>query len=221
MEKKNKKFILAATPHGVISFTGMCSAVYCIPQFRNINTAAASAVLQTPLLKHVMGIFGLIDANGKNLEKHFKKDGVKGSCVLYVGGIAELFKSSRKEERLYLQGRKGFIKMALKNGVDIIPLYLFGNTSVLTVMKNRTLEGLSRKLQASVTYFWGSYGLPIPRPNKILYVRGRPLGFPKIDNPTQEDIDKWHKVYVDEVVRIFETYRGELADYSKKEIFVE
>ena len=216
-----RKFILAATPHGVISFTGMCSAVYCIPQFRNINTAAASAVLQTPIIKHVMGIFGLIDANGRNMEKHFKKKGVKGSCVLYVGGIAELFKSSRKEERLYLSGRKGFVKMALRNGVDIIPLYLFGNTSVLTVFKNKALETVSRKIQASVTYFWGWNGLPIPRPNKILYVRGRPLGMPKIENPTQEEINKWHGKYVEEVTRIFETYRGELSDYAKKELIVD
>jgi hypothetical protein len=69
----------------------------------------------------------------------------------YVGGIAELFKSSRKEERLYLSARKGFIKMALRNGVDVIPLYLMGNTSVLTVLKWGPLASLSRKLQASIT----------------------------------------------------------------------
>jgi hypothetical protein len=124
MEKENKKFILAATPHGVISFTGMCSAVYCIPEFRNIHTAAASAVLQTPILKHVMGIFGLTNASGKNLMKHFKKKGVKGSVVLYVldlglGGEAERAdraerstgrseaKESERVERSRASGRKG------------------------------------------------------------------------------------------------------------------
>ena len=32
-----KKYILAAQPHGVISFTGMCSAVYAIDEFRKIS----------------------------------------------------------------------------------------------------------------------------------------------------------------------------------------
>ena len=40
-----------------------------------------------------------------------KKGGAAGSVVIYIGGIAELFKSSRKEERLYLSKRKGFIKV--------------------------------------------------------------------------------------------------------------
>ena len=132
-----------------------------------------------------MGIFGLMDASASSLRKHFKatcstngtnnggsKDSTrssnaKGSVVIYVGGIAELFKSSRKEERLYLSRRKGFIKLALREGVDVIPVYLFGNTSVLTVVKTGLLANLSRKLQVSLTYFWGKYYLPIPRDEKV------------------------------------------------------
>jgi len=53
-----------------------------------------------------MGIFGLIDASSKNLKRYLARGGAKGSVVIYIGGIAELFKSSRKEERLYLSKRK-------------------------------------------------------------------------------------------------------------------
>jgi 2-acylglycerol O-acyltransferase 2 len=84
-----------------------------------------------------------------------------------VGGIAELFKSSRKEERLYLSKRKGFIKLALQENVDVIPVYLFGNTSVLTVVKTGVLADLSRRLGVSLTYFWGKWYLPIPRDDKV------------------------------------------------------
>jgi hypothetical protein len=34
--------------------------------------------------------------------------------VLYIGGIAELFLSSSREEVLFVKRRKGFIKLALK-----------------------------------------------------------------------------------------------------------
>ena len=130
-----------------------------------------------------MGIFGLMDASASALRKHFNltstngvdngmnKSGtinnILGSVVIYVGGIAELFKSSRKEERLYLSQRKGFIKLALREGVDVIPVYLFGNTSLFTVVKTGLLANLSRKLQVSLTYFWGKYYLPIPRDDKV------------------------------------------------------
>ena len=52
-------------------------------------------------------------------------------------------------------------------------------------------------------------------------MRGRPLGLPKIEEPTDKDVEKWHAHYCAEVTRIFETYRGELDDYAKKEIYID
>ena len=61
--------------------------------------------------------------------------------------MAELFKCSETEEILYILERKGFIKLALRSNSDIIPMYFFGNTSVLTIPKIKLLETISRKLQ--------------------------------------------------------------------------
>jgi hypothetical protein len=38
-------------------------------------------------------------------------------------------------------------------------------------------------------------------------VLGKPIQVAKIENPTQEDIDKAHQQYVDELVRIFNKYK--------------
>lgn len=147
--------------------------------------------------------------------------GLKGCVVLYVGGMAELFKCSLDEERLYLSKRKGFIKLALREGVDVVPLYFFGNTSVLSILKAAPLEWMSRKLQTSVTFFWGKFGTFIPRDDKIFVVLGRPLGMPKIENPTNEDVDKWHMKYCDEVKRIFNKYKEKVPQYKDKELFID
>ncbi len=251
---KGKNFIFACQPHGVISFCGMCSSVHGKYKYRGLKTAAASALLKFPILKNVMGIFALTDANGKNLKKILRKPGIDGSIVIYVGGIAELFKSSRKEERLFLSQRKGFIKLSLREGVDIIPVYLFGNTSILTVvsemnfsianyiisyhdsdiryvchfmqfmwqLKTGRLAKLSRKLQTSFTIFWGKYYLPIPRDERLLYVAGKAIEIPKISEPTLEDIDKYHKIYVQEVRRIFDTYKSRAGPvYENKNLFID
>lgn len=219
--KEQKKYILASQPHGVISFCGMCAAVNIPEDLTGIETAVASVLLRVPILKHVLGIYGLVDASGRNFKKKIQQEGINGSVVVYVGGIAELFKSSRKEERLYLSKRKGFVKYALQYGVDIIPVYLFGNTSILTVVKSGPIAKLSRKLQMSVTYFWGKYNLPIPRDDKLLYVRGKPLGMPHIPNPTDEDINKWHTLYCEEVVRLFDTYKKNVPLYKDKTLFID
>lgn len=220
--ENGKNYIFAAQPHGVLSLCGMCSAVEGDPKFRVIQTAVASALLKFPILKNVMGIFALTDASSKNLKRILQKPGISGSIVIYIGGMAELFKSSRKQERLFLSERKGFIKLSLREGIDIVPIYLFGNTSVLTVMKSGPLANISRKLKTSFTIFWGKYYLPIPRDDKLLYVAGKAIEIPKIAEPTQDDIDKYHKIYVEEVTRLFDTYKGRAGQmYENKTLFID
>ncbi|KAL3784967.1 hypothetical protein ACHAW5_010419 [Stephanodiscus triporus] len=221
--------ILAAQPHGVLTFVAMCEAVTNPESAMRTPTAVASVLLRTPILRNLMGIFNLVDASGRSLKRHLLDgdgdgDGGEGggsSVLLYVGGIAELFKSCRDEERLYLRERKGFIKLALTSNVDVVPVYLFGNTSVLSVLRRGPLAGLSRWTGASLTLFWGKFYLPIPRDEKLLYVVGRPIGLPHIAHPTQEDIDKWHGVYCDEVRDIYETYKERVPMYKRKKLYID
>lgn len=154
--RKGRNYILAAQPHGVLSMCGICSAVNAENEFQGtIPTGVATALLRTPVLKHVMGIFYLISASKSSLKKQLRKGGIEGTVFLYVGGMAELFLSSEEEEVLYLLKRKGFIKLALQEGVDVIPIYLFGNTAVLSVIKTGLLANLSRRV--SVLIGWRAY----------------------------------------------------------------
>ena len=91
----------------------------------------------------------------------------------------------------------------------------------IDILKAAPLEWMSRKAQTSITFFWGKYGLPIPRDDKILCVVGRPLGMPKIEDPSIEDIDKWHQRYCDEVKRIFDKYKEKVPQYKDKELFID
>jgi 2-acylglycerol O-acyltransferase 2 len=211
--------MLVVCPHGVISFGGICSALvgndFGLPIRQNIvdrfPTAVASVLINFPIMKHVLGIFGLLDASKKSLTRQIKNG---KSFVLYPGGIAELFLSSPRREMLLV--RKGFIKLALTTGADVIPLYLLGNTTVLEVMRHPALMKLSRSIGASLTFFWGRWNLPFPKPDPLIYVRAPPLGMPKIENPTSEDIDKWHKIYMNEVQRLFDTYKVLRPDFKDK-----
>lgn len=131
----SKNFIVGAHPHGVFSFCGVCAAVMthgapdgfgaALPQ--EAPTAAASVTKLFPILKDVLAIFGLVDASSKTLSKRLSKP--RGTFVLYIGGMIELFYSSPKEEVVFLKERKGFIKLALRSGADVVPVYMFGSHS--------------------------------------------------------------------------------------------
>jgi Diacylglycerol acyltransferase len=110
-----KNYLLVLQPHGALSFVSIASAIHgTFPELQGrLGTAVADAVLYTPIIKHVLGIFGLVSASKKSMQRTMRKKGIAGSMVLYVGGMAELFLSCDKDERLYLKNRKGFIKLAL------------------------------------------------------------------------------------------------------------
>lgn len=108
LANSGKNYIIAMQPHGVISFCSLCSWINAPPELRCVKTGVASVLLKTPILKNVMGIYGLTPASSGNVKKILQKKIGIGSCiVLYCGGIAELFKTCKTEERLYLQKRKG------------------------------------------------------------------------------------------------------------------
>jgi hypothetical protein len=187
-------------------------------------TAVASQVLWTPILNHVMGLFQCVSASRASLKHALQTTSVQ----LYVGGTLELFETTSDEEVLHLSTKKGFIKCALQWGVDVIPVYLFGNTRIYSVIQRPALLGrMSQALQFPVTYWygyqgWGGVSWPIPRGEreKLLYVSGQPLGMPHIPNPRPAVVNLWHKRYCKEVERLFEQYKERLPHYKKKKLVI-
>lgn len=224
-QSSGKSYIVGAHPHGVFSYVGVCAAVATMNADGGFGaqlatkapTAAASVLKVFPLLKDVLGIFGVLPADGKSLARQLKR----GSVVLYIGGMAELFRSSPKREAVFLKGRKGFIKLALREGADVIPVYLFGNTTVLSALTAGPLAELSRRLGVSLTLFWGRFGLPLPKPVRLTYARGAPLGLPHIPQPTDDDVNAWHAKYCEALVELFERYKGTNPDYKHKTLVIE
>jgi hypothetical protein len=162
-----KQYIFACQPHGIIPY---CSVAWSIRQAINrrkiVPTAVASLVLHTPLLKHVMGMFGCVTAATMRKQLHTKEV----PCVrLYVGSTTEIFYCDEETETLHLTKRKKFIKIALQMGVDVIPVYMFGNTVVYSPLKNFVLIKLSDWFQFPCTWVFGRYYLPIPKKQKVSY----------------------------------------------------
>ena len=215
--------IFSIQPHGVFSFGGASAGVEWAQRWwhpKQIPTSAASSVLVTPLVKHFVGLFGLVDASAASLTRWLNKG---KSVVLYIGGIAELFLVSQHEEKLFARKRKGFIKLALRTGAEIVPVYFLGNTSVLSVLTGSVLRRIARTTGVTLTWFWGWGGTLIPRPNKIVGCLGAPIGIPRtpVAEPTQEQIDAFHDKYLAEVRRLFDTYKAYNPDYAQKNLSFE
>ena len=78
---------------------------------------------------------------------------------------------------LYLQSRKGFIKLALQTGSPVVPVFGFNldGSYGYWFPHGRFVEKLSRSMGFIPLVFWGRWGIPfgIPNPKKIHVIIGK------------------------------------------------
>lgn len=153
--------------HFIISFFRRQSVV-SVPRSSGlmVRGICASVLLYIPFVGNVLRVCGLIDASKKCCVKHLQEGWPIG---ISSGGIAEIFETNVADgaEVIILKNRGGICKLALETGSYLIPTYIFGNNSCLSLWHDKSgfLVSLSRFLQVSICFFWGEYcvvGLSIP-----------------------------------------------------------
>jgi 2-acylglycerol O-acyltransferase 2 len=173
----------------------------------NIYGLGASVLFWIPGYYHFMTWIGVQPASKKNFYRLLKK----GWVAVIVGGIAEMFMMRDDKEQIYLRERKGMVRMAVETGHDIVPIYHFGNTQVLS-FGPAWLKHLSRRLRASVGMMYGRFGLPIPRPAEIMMACGPPVvagpGMPKDHPDFLRTVDEVHQQLVDAMQKLYDDHRG-------------
>ncbi|XP_014207549.1 2-acylglycerol O-acyltransferase 1 [Copidosoma floridanum] len=149
------------------------------------------------------------------------EDPVQGRIVvIMVGGASEAFKCKPNTYSILVKRRKGFVRVALKNGTPLVPVFSFGETDLYNQMSSpegslvrRTQEflkkatGVAPILPIGRGFFQYSFGL-VPRRKPIHIVVGAPLEIPKIEKPTAEQIDEYHSKFVEKLVELFETHKS-------------
>jgi 2-acylglycerol O-acyltransferase 2 len=136
----------------------------------------------------------------------------KGERIGIVpGGIAEIFEgypkpmTSPNEE--YSIVRKGFLRMAIKHNLPVIPIYAFGATKMMKRLDLPLLETISRWLRISIVLFFGVWGLPIPFRQRLSYVIGRPIHPPSHANGDEEHVRAMQDLFCQELERIFNRHK--------------
>lgn len=152
---------------------------------------------------------GIVPASVANLKKH-----IKWGCVACTpGGIAEMYLAGGPADHIYIKNRKGFVSVAVEEGIPIVPVYHFGNTQILS-FGPKFLEPYGRKWRFSLGLLYGVLGLPIPRRVQLMMVVGPPVSVEKVprsDPRFQEVVEETHKRYMDTLQGMFDRYKAEYA----------
>ena len=214
-----RNYLFCYHPHGVHSFGAMINfgsdanlATVMFPGLK-FHLQTLKINFYVPFWRHTLIWGGAGDASAGCIRKTLSAG--PGECaVLVVGGAEESMMASPKTNDLTLSKRKGFVKIALQTGAALVPVFGFGETNVYDNLADGRpwLRRLMKKVQKTIgfalplvsgrgyfTYSWGI--LPHRRP--IVTVVGCPLILPKIEKPTQEDVDKWHKKYCEALMELY------------------
>ena len=129
------------------------------------------------------------------------------ACALIPGGFSEATITCVGKERIFVKDRKGFIKYALRAGYSLTPVYVFGESDLY-----HNPQGLwTFRLYLNTLYFqlpavvpFGYALAPLaPRRIPIRIVCGPALELPRIENPTDDDVNLYHAKYVTAVEQLF------------------
>lgn len=205
------KYLFAEMPHGIMPMGALLSVSvvrHVFPGIEHISGVAANIVLRIPVIRQLYGWSGIRAAGKKNIQAMYK-DGVQVAVV--VGGIAEMFLVNRTAECIYLKKRKGFVKLAIQEGADIVPVFFFGNSLLFDRFGGKAVQGflksLSRWMKTSIIPFHGRFLTTIPHRQPIKMVSGKPIKITQESDPSQETIDRIHGEFISAVAEIYEKHR--------------
>lgn len=205
---RDKPVIFCMVPHGVAPFGATAYPMWSkVWSSKLCHWTCAPVILTLPLIGYFMNKIGYIPAKSKNIIDTLTKK--EESVGVFLDGIAGMFQGS--QERAYLKQRKGIVKIALRAGVPIIPVYGFGHTALYTVVVDPfgILEYLSNHLQTSLTPFFGRWGwfLGPPRRIPVTLCLGEPIECPATADPSNDDINKYHAQMIAGFQQVFNQHK--------------
>lgn len=210
------QFVFAVFPHGTsadyrILMDGILYEV--LPNIhRKCRTLAASVLFRIPIVREMSLWTGCIDARRSVAENVLEK----GMSILVLpGGMAEQLMTDHGREIVYLKKRKGFVKLAMKKGVPLVPVYVFGCSDMFYtshfLFKFRSW--LMKSFGFCIPLAAGLGGTSCPLSVKTTVVMGKPLTFESKEKgkPTEEELNNAHDQFSVALRQLFDEHKGRLG----------
>jgi 1-acyl-sn-glycerol-3-phosphate acyltransferase len=179
-----------------------------------------SFFLGLPGLGSVMARAGAVEAGPAAAERILRSGGI---LIDFPGGDYEVFRPWRERNRIEFGGRLGFVRLALRTQVRVVPAVSIGGHETLVVLSRgehlaRWL-GLDRLFRINVMPMVAGPpfgvvpgGIPtFPLPSKIIVELGHPVDWPARYGPESAEDDEVVRRCYDELVSTMQATLDRLA----------
>uniref|UniRef100_A0A914KP83 Acyltransferase n=1 Tax=Meloidogyne incognita TaxID=6306 RepID=A0A914KP83_MELIC len=246
-----RNYIFGVHPHGVLAtgsaLTFGTDATNFKTLFPEIDVRIATLPVNFwfPLRREFLLAHGIISTDFESLNYFLNKSKNGKAIAIVTGGISEMLNSKPGEHTLTLANRKGFIKLALKCGADLVPVYIFGEDKIFVNFPNpkNSLIWKYQQFMRELTVpfknlcFPLAYGcsfltlflpnnlankLPsflfygiLPFKERITSIVGEPIKVKKCENPSDKQIDDLHSEYCKNLIKLFEEHKYKYGELNE------
>lgn len=239
----DRKYIFGYHPHGIISHGAFAAfateALGFSEKFPGITNSLLTLDnnFRIPVYRDYILSMGLRSVSKESITNILSRGGRDGhgagrAVTIVIGGARESLEAQPGTLHLVLGERKGFVKVAMRTGADIVPVLAFGENDLYDQVSPKSHPSLHklqmfvlRTLKFTLPFLHGrgifnyDVGLmPYRRPLNI--VVGKPIRVTKRAESELEtsEIDSLHALYAKELEKMWERYKEGFAPERSEEM---
>jgi len=236
-----RKYIFGYHPHGIISHGAFAAFATEALGFGQLFPGITNTLLtldanfSIPLYRDWAIRLGLQSVSRESCENLLTKGGINGAgmgraITIVIGGARESLDASPNSLKLVLKKRKGFVKLAVRTGADLVPVLSFGENDLYDQVNGEShpivhkFQLLVKKCMGFTVPLFHARGvfnydvgiMPYRRPVNI--VVGKPIAVRQAAQPDPAYVDELHAKYVEELVGIWEAWKDDFAPNRESEL---
>ncbi|KAJ9668776.1 diacylglycerol O-acyltransferase 1 [Coniosporium apollinis] len=229
-----RKYIFGYHPHGIISHGAFAAFATEALGFGQLFPGITNTLLtldsnfRVPLYRDYALRMGLASVSRESCENLLSRGGPNGegmgrAITIVIGGARESLDAVPGHMRLVLNSRKGFVKLAIRQGADLVPVLAFGENDLYEqvekeehpwihrgqLMVKKALGFTVPLFHARGVFNYDVGMMPYRRPVNI--VVGKPVKVVRQERPDQGYVDQVHERYVEELVGIWDQWKDTFA----------
>ncbi|KAJ1526183.1 hypothetical protein ONE63_009342 [Megalurothrips usitatus] len=232
----DKNYLLCSYPHGIIGTGVVCSFGTEALNVRKLfpgttpNLVTLRQNFNVPFLREVLLSQGVISAAEDSIRTALADPRGGRLVVLVVGGAREAQLSGPGDYRIVLKKRKGFARIALQQGVPLVPVFTFNEHRLLSQVQGPLIGGLQNWFRHVVGFvpvvpvgrgvFQYSFGA-VPHRLPLAVVVGEPIPVTRTAQPSPEQIDELLEKFEKALVALFHAHKDKYHPGEDIQLIVE
>ena len=142
------------------------------------------------------------------------------NVALVPGGVSEMMYCVPRSKKINVSIKhKGFVRIAIQQGYDLVPVFLFHSNdhydNPFKDFQQWTYEKTG--IPIGIPWYVNKWYFPMSNRTQLRVGIGQRIKTVQSAHPNQDEIDKVHRLFYEEVANVFNTFKDEFG-YGERDL---